>query len=64
MGEAPDQIVAEIAETRVALDRDLGALERHVQREVSLRVQYQRRPWLFIGAAILLGFLVVRIVRR
>ena len=63
MGEAEDRIVGDIEQARTALDQDLDALEAEVRYETDWKVQTRRHPWLVLGCAIVLGFLLVKLVR-
>ena len=58
MGETADQIRNQIEQTRDRLGQDLSALEYRVKQETDWRVQINRRPWLFIGAAFGLALLL------
>jgi uncharacterized protein DUF3618 len=51
MGETPDQIKQEIEQARSRLDQDLNRLEYRVRSTTDWRAQYQRHPWVFLGAA-------------
>ncbi len=56
MGQAENIAVGEIERARGDLDRDLSALEARFRRETDWRVQFDRRPWLFLSAGFGLGF--------
>jgi len=51
MGETADEIRSQIERTRERLGKDLNALESRVKEETDWRVQFARRPWVFVGAA-------------
>ena len=51
MGETADQIRNEIEHTRARLGQELNELEYKVKRETDWRVQFDRHPWGFMGAA-------------
>ncbi len=55
MGQAENIAVGEIENARGALDRDLAAFEARFRRETDWKVQFRRRPWVFIGASFVLG---------
>jgi len=57
MGETPDQLRSEIEHTRYRLGQDLNALEYRVKRETDWRVQFNRQPWVAVGAAFGLALL-------
>jgi hypothetical protein len=58
MGEKPDEIKHEVEQARARLGQDLNQLEFQVRREFDWRVQFDRRPWLFLGVAFGAAFLV------
>lgn len=62
MGETADDIKRQVENARARLGRNLNELEYHVKAEFDWRVQFDRHPWAFIGAAfsaaMLLGLLV------
>jgi hypothetical protein len=64
MGETPDDIRNDVERVRARLGQNLNALESRVKSEFDLRVQYERRPWAFLGAlfglAALAGFATKR----
>jgi hypothetical protein len=68
MGETADQIRNEIEEKRAKLGQDLNQLEYKVKRETDWRVQFDRRPWAFMGAAftsaVLFGLIIGAVGRR
>ncbi len=51
MGETPEQIRLEIEQARHRLGQDLNELEYRVRRTTDWRAQFDRRPWIFAGAA-------------
>jgi len=57
MGETPDQIRSEIEHTRYRLGQNLDALEFRVKQETDWRVQFNRNPWVCVGAAFGLALL-------
>lgn len=63
MAETAHQIVNQIEQARGALDRHLDVLENRLETETDWRTQYARRPWWFLGGALVAGFLIARIVR-
>ena len=52
MGETADRIVADIADARDTMDRDLRALKTRVRTETDLRRQARRHPWFVAGIAV------------
>jgi hypothetical protein len=58
MGEKPDDIKYEVEQARTRLGRDLNHLENRVRTEFDWRVQFDRRPLPFVGAAFGLGLLL------
>ena len=67
MGETADRIVADIAETRDAMNRDLRALKIRLKQEANLRTQARRHPWLLVSVAaglLFAGMMFVRALRR
>ena len=66
MGETADRLVADIAITRRAMDRDLHALETRLKREASLQTQVRKHPWFFAGLAasiVVVGILFCKSLR-
>ncbi len=55
MGQAENLAVGEIESARSDLDRDLAAFEARFRRETDWKVQFNRRPWAFVGASFVLG---------
>ncbi len=55
MGQAENIAVGEIESARSDLDRDLTAFETRFRQETDWRVQFRRRPWLFVGTAFAFG---------
>ena len=51
MGQTPDQIKNEVEAARGRLAQDLNLLEYRVKADLDWRAQFNRRPWLFLGAA-------------
>ena len=51
MAETADELKRHVEEARSRLDQDLSRLEYRVRAELNWRVQFQRRPWSFLGAA-------------
>ena len=51
MGEAPDDIRHDVERARARLGQDLDELEAKVKAEFDWRAQFERRPWVFLGAA-------------
>ena len=51
MGETPDDVKREVEQARAKLGQDLNELEYSVRTELDWRVQFARRPWVFLGAA-------------
>ncbi|HEX8985906.1 MAG TPA: DUF3618 domain-containing protein [Bryobacteraceae bacterium] len=51
MGEKPDQIREEIEQARYRLGQNLNQLEYRVRQTTDWRVQFDRHPWVFAGAA-------------
>jgi hypothetical protein len=51
MGQTPDDLRREIERARARLGQDLNELEYTVKRELDWRVQFDRYPWVFVGAA-------------
>lgn len=64
MGETAEEIRRHIEDTRGRLGQHLNALEYSVRREMNWRVQFGRRPWLFLGSAFALAFLLGRATVR
>jgi hypothetical protein len=64
MGEAPDQIRREIEQARSRLGRDLNELEYKVKSDTDQRVQCDRHPWAFVGAAFGGAFLLGWVIGR
>jgi hypothetical protein len=62
MVETTYLIRSEIEAERARLGADLDALERRLRQETDWRLQFARRPWVFLavafGAALLLGIVV------
>lgn len=58
MGETPREIELEIEQARNRLGQDLNQLEYRVRQEFDWRVQFERRPWTFLGIAFGAAFLV------
>jgi hypothetical protein len=58
MGETPDELRYEIEQARVHLGQDLNQLEYRVRSELNWRLQFERRPWLFLGVAFGAAFLL------
>ena len=50
MGETPDDIRNDVERARARLGQNLNALESRVKSEFDWRLQYERRPWTFLGA--------------
>jgi len=51
MGETPDELKRQVEQTRSRLDQDLNQLEYHVREAADWRFQFNRHPWVFVGAA-------------
>lgn len=51
MGETPDDIRHDVERARARLGEDLNQLEYSVKTEMDWRVQFDRHPWAFLGAA-------------
>jgi hypothetical protein len=64
MAEASDQILRQIESRRAALANDIDALQDRITREIDWRTQFHRRPWQFLGGALLAGMLVSLIVPK
>jgi hypothetical protein len=58
MGETPREIEQEIEQARQRLGQNLNQLEYRVKQEFDWRVQFDRRPYAFLGAAFALAFLL------
>ncbi|PWT85973.1 MAG: hypothetical protein C5B56_13170 [Proteobacteria bacterium] len=58
MGETPDELKYEIEQARARLGQDLNQLEYRVRTELDWRLQFDRRPWLFVGVAFGAAFLL------
>jgi hypothetical protein len=58
MGETPDDLKYEVEQARARLGQDLNQLEYRVRRELDWRVWFDRNPWLFVGAAFGIAFLL------
>jgi hypothetical protein len=67
MGQTPDDLRNDVVRARARLGEDLNELEYRVKSEVNWRVQYDRHPWAFLGAAFgaaaLLGLAVSGVFR-
>jgi len=63
MGEAADQMIAEMEQARTALGHDLDALEAGIRRETDWRLQFRRHPWLVAGCILVAGLLIAELVR-
>jgi hypothetical protein len=48
----------DVERARARLGQDLNALQSTVKREFDWLVQYERRPWTFLGAAFVLAALL------
>ncbi|MBZ5580830.1 MAG: DUF3618 domain-containing protein [Acidobacteriia bacterium] len=64
MGTTTDAIRQEIEQARSRLGQNLNELEYKVKREADWHVQYDRRPWVFLGAAFGLSALIGMLVTR
>jgi hypothetical protein len=51
MGEAPDELKRQVDQARQRLDQDLNQLEYRVKEATDWRFQFNRHPWIFLGAA-------------
>jgi hypothetical protein len=58
MGETPEQIRVQIEQARHRLGRNLNELDYRVKRTTDWRAQFDRRPWVFAGAAFAGGLLL------
>jgi len=63
MVEASDQILRHIEAQRTQLSRHVGELETKVRETVDWRVHMKEKPGLFIGAGVLLGLVVWKLVK-
>jgi len=51
MGETPDELKYHVEQIRDRLDQNLNQLEYRLKAAVNWRTQFERRPWVFLGAA-------------
>jgi len=51
MGQTADDIRRDVERARARLGEDLNRLEYSVRSELNWRVQFERHPWAFLGAA-------------
>jgi ElaB/YqjD/DUF883 family membrane-anchored ribosome-binding protein len=58
MGETPDEIKQEVEQVRARLGQDINRLEYRVKRTLDWRTQFDQKPWLFVGAAFGVAFLI------
>lgn len=58
MDESPDQIEEHIRSTRRELESNLQELEHRVKDATDWRIQFERHPWAFLGAALAGGILL------
>jgi hypothetical protein len=58
MGETPDEIKREIEQARERIGANLNQLEYRVRGALDWRTQFDRQPWVFVGAAFGLAFVV------
>ncbi len=62
MDERTGQIVSELLKERERLGDNIAALERKVKQKISWEVYFAKQPWLVMGIAVALGFLLSRLV--
>jgi len=58
MGEKPDEIEREIEAARQRASAGVNQLEYRIKRSLDWRAQFERRPWMFVGTAFGLAFLL------
>jgi hypothetical protein len=58
MGQTADDIRYDVERARERLGANLNELQYRMKSELDWRVQFQRRPWAFLGAAFGLAFLI------
>lgn len=58
MGQTPDDLKHDVEQARARLDGDLNDLQYSVRSELDWRVQFDRHPWAFVGAAFGAGALL------
>jgi hypothetical protein len=51
MGETPDELRHQVEQARSRLDQDLNQLDYRVKEVTDWRFQFDRHPWIFLGAA-------------
>lgn len=64
MGETADDIKRDVEQARARLGQDLNELEYRVRSQFDWRVQLQRHPWVFVGAAFAVAVLVGAATKR
>jgi len=57
VGETADDLKRQVEEARARLGQDLNELEYRVRTELDWRVQFNRYPWVFVGAAFFFAML-------
>ncbi len=62
MAETSDQILEEIEAKRERLAHNIDQLESYVREKADVTAHFSRKPWAFMGGAIVAGFLLARIV--
>jgi hypothetical protein len=55
--QPPDDIMHDVERARARLAQNLNQLEYRVRNEFDWRVQFDRHPWIFVGAGFAAAFL-------
>lgn len=58
MAETSDQIVKEIEIGRERLAAKIDELELYVREKTDVRAHFERKPWAFLGGAVLSGLML------
>jgi hypothetical protein len=51
MAETASELKERVDQARNRLEQDLNSLQYHIRASLDWRRQYQRSPWVFLGAA-------------
>ncbi len=58
MGQTPNDIMHDVERARERLGADLNELQYQIRSELDWKVQFDRHPWAFLGAAFGVAFLI------
>ncbi len=60
MAETADEILEQIEVKRNRLGQNIDELESYVREKTDVKAHFDRKPWIFLGGAAVVGLLVAR----